>query len=627
MADIYAFGKNFTVPPGLKPELTALVETSVAAGVANRVPFRVTTATVGGVGVDLDTLTTTEDVLFTGAAGLLNAPDTSVGMMQVRNASGNISQVWRPLVRTTPVAWARVKAGANAWSRWSLTTPQGLTQPSSVSFNDMTGPGIYPIQNTSHAGMPVATAGTLEVLPATGLLLQRFTTWGYTQTVYMRSQLNSTSWSNWAKAPTPADISTINSGISGLDGRVTTLEEAPPTEGGTGVEVFAAPTRAALTAQPASVVSKGAAAIIMSLSKDRSRGWNANTSSVSETRDDGATWAQLTNSDGSNPFAGSTVESVRQLDNGELLVSNYSAADDRRHLWLSEGYNTGTITFAKTLTARAPLIKFTSAWSQADHGRIVLVNEYGPKTGSQWGGRDVAPGENARHTYLSTDYGKTWTNVFDLNTYLIDVQGATSTDHQHLHGVAWDPYWDRIWVSFGDNSGGNGSNGIVYSDDLGETWETAHFYGSGTTPPHQVVGIQPMPKCVLFYGDMGPDVVRIDRSEGRYKAGGYATPVAFDSTAAGKHLCQGFMRADRKGDDAPALAAFSSEGATAPSFAIATLDGYDFVEIWRDPAGQASGMGSRSIVGPTLRGKVIISSNDQKVSGQWSQITTDAPGY
>lgn len=590
--------------------------------VSTRVPFRLSG------GQDLNTLTVTEDVLFTGVAGMMNAPDTSVGALQIRNASGNISQVWRPLVRTTPVAWARVKVGDSAWSEWNLTTPQGLAQPSSVSFNDMTVPGIYPIQNTSHAGMPVATVGTLEVLPATGLLLQRFTTWGYTQTVYMRSQLNSTSWSSWAKAPTPADISTINSGISGLDGRVTTLEEAAPTgDGGTGAEDFAAPTRTAVTAQPVEVESKAASAIIMSLSKDRSRGWNANTASVSETRDDGATWAQLTNSDGSNPFAGSTVESVRQLDNGELLVSNYSAADDRRYLWLSEGYNTGTMTFTKTLTARAPLIKFTSAWSQADHGRIVLVNEYGPKTGSQWSGRDVAPGENARHTYLSTDYGKTWTNVFDLNAYLTDVQGRATTDGQHLHGVAWDPYWDRIWVTFGDNMGGNGSNGILYSDDLGETWETAHYFADGADAPHQLVGIQPMPKCVLFYGDMGPDVVRIDRSEGRYKAGGYATPVAFDSTAAGKHLCQGFMRADRRGDDAPAIAAFSSEGTTAPSFAVATLDGYTFAEIWRDPADQAPGMGSRSIVGPTLRGKVIISSNDQKVSGQWSQITTDAPGY
>jgi len=365
---------------------------------------------------------------------------------------------------------------------------------------------------------------------------------------------------------------------------------------------------------------------MMSMSKDRMRGWNQNTSNISETLDDGETWTQINDKDGANPFTGATVESVRQLDNGELLVTCLRGSTSRREIWVSANLDVPTArTWARTYEARAPFIKFTSAWSQDDYGRIVLVNEYGPKTPT-WTGQPVSEGENARYTLLSTDYGVTWSTVFDLNNYLTNTQSRASVDNQHLHGVAWDPYWDRIWVTFGDNSGGNGSNGIVYSDDLGATWKTAHFY-VGTTPPHQVVGIQPMPKCVLFFGDMGPDVVRIDRSEGRSKTGGYATPVAWDSTAPGKHLCQGFMRARREGDDAPLFAAWSSEGATAPSFAVATLDGYTFKEIWRDPVDQPNGFGPRSIIGPTIRGKVIIASNDQKVAGMWSEIRAEAAGY
>lgn len=365
---------------------------------------------------------------------------------------------------------------------------------------------------------------------------------------------------------------------------------------------------------------------MMSMSKDRLRGWNQNTASVSETRDDGVTWTQINDKDGVNPFAGSTVESVRQLDNGELLITCQRGSTSRREIWVSGNLDNPTErTFTRTLEARAQFIKFTAAWSQSDYGSIVLVNEYGPKTPT-WTGNEIAEGDNARYTYLSTDYGKTWATIFDMNTYLTEAQERTTVEGQHLHGVAWDPYWDRIWVSFGDNLGGNGSNGIVYSDDFGSTWKTAHFY-TGTTPPHQVVGIQPMPKCVLFFGDMGPDVIRIDRSEGKSKPGGYPTPVAFESTASGKHLCQGFIRARREGDDAPTLVVWSSEGQTGPSFAVVTMDGYTFKEIWRDNVDNPSGFGGRSIVGPTLRGQTIISSNDRKVSGMWSEVRTPAPGY
>lgn len=599
------------------PKIATLEQKNVTqdAAITARIPHR----QVAG-NINLDTLTTTEDVMLTSTTGVTNAPDTSLFLVQIRATGAGVTQNAISMIRKDGPSWRRVYS-AGSWGAWMLTSLRGVTPASSVDFNTFTTVGTVSIQSTSHLNQPVAKVGALETIPATGFVVQRFTTWESVPEVHMRRQTAATTWSAWAKNPTRTEFDQ-------LTGRVLALETAAPAPP---VQAFSTPTRAALTASPVTVTSKSASGILMTLSKDRLRGWNCNTASLSETRDDGETWTQLLDKTGANPFSGSTVESVRQMDNGELLISCGRGAGtaNRRELWVTTNLNDPTLrTFTKTLTARAPFIKFTSAWSQSDSGPMVMVNEYGPKTPT-WTGEAVAEGENARYTYLSVDYGKTWATVFDLNTYLTG-QGRVSMDNQHLHGASIDPYWDRLWVTFGDNMGGNGSNGIVYSDDLGATWETAHYY-TGTTPPHQCVGILPMPKCVLFFTDNVspgfPDVVRIDRTEGRYKAGGYTTVPAWESTAGGKHLCQGFSRIMRRGDDAPALAAFSSEGVAAPSFAIATMDGYTFTEIWRDTEDNPSGFGSRSIMGPTARGQVIIASNDQKVGGMWSEIKAEAPGY
>lgn len=536
------------------------------------------------------------------STSVTGAPGPWLGHLDVlpSSADGRTIQKFTRSIPGTGVSVERIYSGGS-WSGWIPSAWNMGLLATGIDWNALMSPALYGIQFTNHPNQMAPSIGTLEVLPSSGNIIHRFTEDKEPYYVWTR-RFNGTSWST----PIRSDA---GSGSGGS------------------VDGFSIPVRGELQAEPATVVSKPASQIMMAMSNDRLRGWNQNTSSVSETRDDGVTWTQINDKLGSNPFAGSTIESVRQLDNEELLVTCLRGTTSRREIWVSDNLDdTAERTFTRTLEARAPYIKFTSAWSQSDHGSIVLVNEYGPKTPT-WVGEPVAAGENARYTYLSTDYGRTWATVFDLNGYLTNVQGRASTDNQHLHGAAIDPYWDRLWLTFGDNAGGTGTNGIVYSDDLGTTWKTAHFYADGTNPPHQVVGIQPMPKCVLFFGDMGPDVVRIDRTEGKYKAGGYATPTAFDSTASGKHLCQGFMRAERQGDDAPLFAVWSSEGAAAPSFAVATLDGYTFKEIWRDNVDNPSGFGGRSIVGPTIRGQVIISSNDQKVAVQWSEIKTRATGY
>lgn len=556
-------------------------------------------------GSDADTLrgTVARGRYAVNSTNVTGLPGAWLGSLDVfpNSADGRTVQEFTRSMPGAAARFTRVYSGG-AWGEWMPSVWNAGLLRAGIDWNTLKAPAVYGIQFTNHPNQAAPVIGALEILPSSGNVIQRFTEDAPPHYVWTR-RFTGTAWSDFTR-----------SGAS----------TAPPPQ--VPIEGFALPLRGKLQSSGTTSTSKASALIMSSLSQDRTRGWNQNTSTLSETRDDGRTWQTVADKDGGNPFAGSTIEAVMEMENKELLICCLRGSTSRREVWVSRNMrDSASRTFTRTMVARAPFIKFTTAWSMSTHGSIVLLNEYGPKTPT-WDGQPVASGENARYTFLSMDSGLTWATVFDLNTYLTNTQGRSNLEGQHLHGVAWDPYWDRIWVTFGDNLGGNGSNGIVYSDDLGATWSTAHFY-SGPNAPHQVVGIQPMPKCVLFYGDMGPDVVRIDRAEGKAKAGGYSTPTAFDSTAVGKHLCQGFTRVKRTGDDAPALAAFSAEGAQSPSFAIATLDGYTFTEVWRDTEANPSGMGARSIVGPTLRGDVIIGSNDQKVPGAWSEVRATAPGY
>lgn len=581
------------------PKIATLEQENVAqsAAIIARVPFR----QVAG-NIDLNTLMVTEDVLLTTVSGVINAPDTSAGMVSVRNGGGNISQTWVALVRKTGFSLSRVYA-QGVWGEWVLTGPEGVTPVRSASFDSMRTVGTYRIQFTDHPGQPIAATGALRVIPAAGTgLVQELITWESPPRKAERRSTGATTWGPWGVAPTSAQVAAIES-TSAMTAKAT----------------IAAPVRGVLIAPALTVISKNEKDIMTALSIDRTHGWNSYGSVLKVTWDDGDIWEDV------YTFAGNSMESVVQTADGELLVTAHNGALNRRQVWKSSGYGTPGVTFAVTHTARVAGVKYTSAWSQSAHGRIVLLNEYGPKSGATWSGVDgiVAEGDNARLTYLSMDYGRTWKTIFDLNSYLTADRGLTSTDGQHLHGVVWDPYWDRIWISFGDDT-----DGIVYSDNLGATWRTA-VWSPQATSSTQGVGIVALPRCILIGSDnYNPSTVyRINRAEGKSRAGTYTLDSAWEFTGGGKHLMQAKVRADRVGSDAPTFLGFCAEGVASKSFVVATMDGYTFQEVWRDPVEQNAGFGTRNVVGPTARGNIVISSHDQKVAGSWSQIRGTAPGY
>ena len=384
--------------------------------------------------------------------------------------------------------------------------------------------------------------------------------------------------------------------------------------------------RGGLEARAATTVSGTTATAPGAMSADRTRIYTSFANPPRYSDDDGQTWTALPLVTG-----GVAVESTLLLDDGEMLVTGMVGSINRRRAWRSEGLATGSPTWVQVLEAPYAGIKYTQAWSQSTYGRIVLINEYGPKAGMPWAGVDgnVPRGEAAVRTHLSLDYGRTFKVIFNLHDWVTTAGGRAHSDMQHLHGVAWDPYWDRIWITYGDGMGGKGSNGVIYSDDLGASWHFAHHTPEGAASAFQCVGILPMPRCVLMFGDTTPAVMRIDRAHGKHSRT-YPVDVAYNSSAAGspKHLCQGYYRGRREGDDAPALAAFSTEGGVGQDFIVATLDGYKFTEVWRGATGTPAGWGVRTPVGPTIRGQFLAATNaNGGTTGQWATIRIPATGY
>lgn len=384
---------------------------------------------------------------------------------------------------------------------------------------------------------------------------------------------------------------------------------------------YATPERAPIKATRLSGTSKSPSDIMVAMDKTRTRGWNCYSTTLKESRDEGVTWKNI------RTVSGEWIEAVLPLDNGELLVFVHVTATTMRKAYLSNGYGSGSASWSVVLTGANPQVRFSPGWGLSAHENIVVVNEYGPKSGSTWQvpNEIIAEGKNARYTYLSLDYGRTWATIFDLNAWL--TAKGLSTKGQHLHGVAWDPYWDRIWLNFGDKYFDRGVNGILFSDDLGATWQEAHFLsGPGGA---QTVGILPMPRCILLAGDVNPSgLLRINRSEGKMRSGHYTLDVAYDAPAElGMHLGESICHITRVGDDAPAFFGFCSDVVSGVSFVIGTYDGYTVTEVWRDTAALPSRKGTRNVVGPTLRGNLIVASNDERVAGKWSEFKGKAPGY
>ena len=229
----------------------------------------------------------------------------------------------------------------------------------------------------------------------------------------------------------------------------------------------------------------------LDLSRDGKLILASNGASVAQSIDEGDTW-----NDVGGIINGTLIQSVRILDDGELLVGTSKDVDNgvKSSLYKSKGYNVSDpskTTFYEVLEMNSGDANFNNPWCLDKYYNIILASEYG--------GHYLT---GARYVYLSTDYGETWKTIFDQSQMALTVDGAPSyTTDAHVHTCHYDRYRDRIWVCVGDQD----NTATYYSDDMGKTWKIIKGYTGKETM--QYTGITSYPEGVFFGSDRSPDGV------------------------------------------------------------------------------------------------------------------------
>ena len=162
-------------------------------------------------------------------------------------------------------------------------------------------------------------------------------------------------------------------------------------------------------------------------------------------------------------------------------------------------------------------VRLLQCWGLSMYGNIVLIAGY------DQGGRNAC-------VYYSDDNFETYRLIFNGASEDIQVDvpntpvgryprsesvipknsfswNSTLNGNVHVHGVAFDPYYNRIWVTTGDGGLQNKRvTGIFYTDDIGVTW---HFVSLNNLYPFvnstQLLSIIPLKNCVLFTSDGSGD--------------------------------------------------------------------------------------------------------------------------
>ncbi len=310
-----------------------------------------------------------------------------------------------------------------------------------------------------------------------------------------------------------------------------------------------------------------------------------------QSHDDGATWITV------HSFPHS-ISAVRSAGDGQLLVClRDTRGEQPGSIWRSSGYNAAIPQLAqwvKVLDLSACNVYVENSWGISVYDNIVVVAEYGSKI----------TGGNARQAYLSTDHGATWRPIFELG------RQAGS----HLHGITFDPYVNRIWLTHGDWPYG----GICYSDDWGSTWQTVDTGGVHTQPTSMIA----LESCLLLATDTRLNgVLRIRRRE-RVTPPTVELAHRIEDNSSLKVVGQLIFR--RPDKDAAIYMAFSVVGRGA-GVIVATRDGETFHELFRDWHQTGTGSGFLSCL-ETASGKVIATLVDDRQSS-FSRLVADAPEW
>lgn len=179
---------------------------------------------------------------------------------------------------------------------------------------------------------------------------------------------------------------------------------------------------------------------------------------IGRSDDGGETWSDYCEA----PFltgSANTASRILPANDGEVLVVALQG------VWRSAGWAAAAPTW--TLVQENPTASFFYPWGADGDGTKFIVTHYA-----------AAPNMlESRYVFISTDEGRTWSEVYDTTSRYGEADSAVT----HIHSAAYDPWEDRFIVCEGHGP----SAGIYESRDNGATWSKLEwgFTGAeGSTP-------------------------------------------------------------------------------------------------------------------------------------------------
>jgi len=286
-----------------------------------------------------------------------------------------------------------------------------------------------------------------------------------------------------------------------------------------------------------------------------------------------------------------------------------------------------------------------SSWGYSKSGGIVVINDYGLQG-------------TAGRVWISNNTGDSFRCIFKMfddsaigetdSSYAINPpiswENATAGDltrnGNHVHGSAYDPYWDRVWVVQGDvqrediyEKGPYSS--IWYSDDWRSARPTWIQYKlrdaelKGIRGSKQFVGIQVLPECILFGSDNGEEMgtFRVNRTDKNKFILDKGEIVADRNSGKGIVYIQGGYC--KPNDEHPVYSFYYSHNGDegAPSFITATWNGLSFQKIWTESVELTATWGAKVCLLDNNRLAVLCAGNgiydyryDEKISDKQSSL-------
>ena len=371
------------------------------------------------------------------------------------------------------------------------------------------------------------------------------------------------------------------------------------------------------------VLSLGSAtAIPIGISADRSTLFGAggsNNSTLYQSADDGATWTVV------KAFTGTaSLESCVETDDGEAVVVQHGSSNGTVQKSTGWAASKTAATWTAALTTPSNYLRgywggghFCSYGNNtvlAGSGKYGILNEYGTQTPNGY-----TPGATAYATraYFTSNYGATWTEVLNLQDRYPTIAPL------HLHASAYDPWWDRLWVTYGDtNAEGSGKLGLLYSDDHGATW-TAAANATEWTDYLQSTTIGVFKDYILLGSDNAPGMIRLNRQG--YRQAGPPQVVEVTAPNTGAQMIANGMHRNRKQVGAPMFATIQTQSdGRGPAAIYASVDeGTTFAEVWRDPmVGGVRGITFTTVFGPTANGVIVAGATGLLLRGQLTPTET-----